>query len=282
MNYPSLSRRRFLVSASGLAAVSALAAANESTPVAAESPLPRVDLHVHLDNSTIDAVAALGKERGVKFGVVEHAGTKENKYPTVLSTDADLEAYADMLEGKGVWKGVQAEYTDWPACFSKTAYKRLDYVLGDAMTMPGPDGKRMKLWEAGASLGDAESFMDRYVEWHERRLAEDPIDIFGNTTWLPDAFMAQYDSLWTEARMKRVIDAAVKHGVALEICGGLNLPRMPFLTMAKAAGATFSFGSNGRFPKMGQIEYCLEAATALQLTPDDIFVPGAPGPKAAQ
>ncbi|MBX7256715.1 MAG: hypothetical protein K1Y02_10165 [Candidatus Hydrogenedentes bacterium] len=282
MKYSHLSRRQFLARSSGLLAASALATANEPTSETADASIPHVDLHVHLDNSTIDAVAALAKERGVKFGIVDHAGTKENKYPTLLSNDAELEAYADMLEGKGVWKGVQAEYTDWPKCFSKTAYKRLDYVLGDGMTMPGPDGQRMKLWEAGAALGDAESFMDRYVEWHERRMTEDPIDIFANTTWMPDAFMPQYDALWTEARMKRVIDAAVKNDVALEICGGLRLPKMPFLTMAKAAGVKFSFGSNGRYPKMGQIEYCLEAAKTLNLTPKDIFVPGKSGPKAAQ
>ncbi len=285
MKHNLLSRRQFLGRTSGLLAVPALAAAaNESTRAPAEdaNALPRLDLHVHLDNSTIDAVTALGKERDVRFGIVEHAGTKENKYPVVLSNDAELVAYADMLEGKGVYKGVQAEWTDWPKCFSKTAYKRLDYVLGDAMTMPGPDGQRMKLWEAGDALGEPDAFMDRYVEWHERRMAEDPIDVFGNVTWMPDSLAPQYDALWTEPRMKRVIDAAVKYDVALEISGGLKLPKLPFLTMAKAAGVKFSFGSNGRYPKMGQIEYCLETAKALNLTRADIFVPGTAGPKASR
>ena len=38
-----------------------------------------VDFHVHLDNSTIDKVLELSRERGLKFGIVEHAGTEENQ-----------------------------------------------------------------------------------------------------------------------------------------------------------------------------------------------------------
>ena len=53
-------------------------------------PFPLVDLHVHLDNSTVDQVLALSAGRGVKFGIVEHAGTKENVYPVVLSSDQEL------------------------------------------------------------------------------------------------------------------------------------------------------------------------------------------------
>ena len=49
--------------------------------------------------------------------------------------------------GKGVYKGVQAEWTDWMTCFSPEVLAQLDYVLTDAMTFPGKDGQRVKLWE---------------------------------------------------------------------------------------------------------------------------------------
>jgi len=82
----AISRRRFLA---GTAATCAWALAPARFPASAATPsgqaaelgFQQVDFHVHLDNSTIDQVAALSKERGVKFGIVEHAGTKENKYP---------------------------------------------------------------------------------------------------------------------------------------------------------------------------------------------------------
>ena len=150
-----ISRRRFLartatVSAGALLAWPLAAHAADTTP-ADESAIHPVDMHVHLDNSTIDKVIGLSQELGVKFGIVEHAGTKENVYPTVLSNDAELERYLAMLEGKPVFKGVQAEWTDWMSGFSRAALAKLDYVLTDTMTFPGKDGQRVKLWERDAA-----------------------------------------------------------------------------------------------------------------------------------
>ena len=55
----------------------------------------------------------MSKERGIKLGIVEHAGTKENQYPVVLSNDAELKSYLARLDGKPVYKGIQAEWLDW-------------------------------------------------------------------------------------------------------------------------------------------------------------------------
>lgn len=256
------------------------------TPAPPAFDFPLVDFHVHLDNSTIDAVLPLARERGVKFGIVEHAGTKENKYPIVLSNDAELEAYAASLEGKPVYRGVQAEWTDWLGCFSRPALAKLDYVLTDAMTFPGKTGERVKLWEADApqrvDLGDPDRFMDRYVDWHVQIMATEPIEIMANLSWLPNVLLPDYDKLWTAERAGKVIAAAVKHRVALEISASYKLPRLAFLRQAKAAGAKFSFGSNGRYPNMGKLDYALGMARELGLTQADLWVPSTAGPKAAQ
>jgi len=262
-------RRHFLRCAAGTAA-----AAMASRAPSAEVDKP-IDCHVHLDNSTIEAVFPLAEARGVKFGIVEHAGTRENVYPVVLTNDRELRAYIAMLGGHDVYKGIQAEYDDWFACFSRDALAELDFILTDAMTLPGPDGKREKLWEKGAHIGDAGSFMDRYVDWHVHLLETVPIDIFANITWLPLPFMPDYDALWTPSRMKKVIGALVAHGAAVEINSKLQLPKMPFLQMAKDSGAKFSFGSNGRYPEMGKIEYSIATARSLGLKPNDLFRPGA-------
>lgn len=266
----AMSRRSFLKQAMGVGVAAALS--RRSAMGEASGPEP-VDFHVHLDNSTIDAVLPLSRERGVKFGIVEHAGTKENIYPVVLSNDAELRSYIAMLEGKPVFKGVQAEYDDWPGCFSREALAELDYILTDAMTMPGPGGKRQKLWEKGADIGEAQEFMERYVGWHLHLMEICPIDIFANITWLPSEFMPDYDALWTPARMRKVIDGAVARGIAIEISAKLKLPRMPFLEIAKAAGAKFTFGSNGRFPEMGKIEHAIAAAKQLGIGEADMFRP---------
>jgi histidinol phosphatase-like PHP family hydrolase len=281
-----VTRRLFLrqsAAAGGLVLVSNRLRAADADPAPAGGPgFPLIDFHVHLDNSTIDQVLELSGPRGVKFGIVEHAGTKENKYPVVLSNDAELKRYLAMLEGKPVFKGVQAEWTDWMGCFSPGALAQLDYVLTDAMTFPDKLGQRHKLWEPGLDLEDKEAFMDRYVEWHVEIMAKEPIDILANTTWLPAALAPDYDRLWTPARMQRVVDAALRHRVALEISSSYKLPRLPFLKLAKAAGAKFSFGSNGRYPNMGRLDYCVAVARDLGLERSDMFTPAPDGQKAVQ
>ena len=276
------SRREFLaqtVVASCAVATTARAAAEAAAP-APYSPL--IDFHTHLDNSTIDAVLRLGEERKVKFGIVEHAGTKENKYPTVLSNDDELGRYIASLEGKPIYKGIQAEFTDWVHCFSRDMLAKLDYILADTWTWPGKEGQRQKMWEPGLDIGDPKTFMDRYVDFYVQTMEQLPFDILANVSWLPTQFAPDYDTLWTEARVGRVVDAAVKFGIAIEISSACNLPKRPWLEQAKAAGVKFSFGSNGRYPKMGILDYSLKMARELGLTQNQLFLPAPDGKKAIQ
>jgi histidinol phosphatase-like PHP family hydrolase len=286
----TISRRRFLSRAATASVVAAFSSPLASSRAAAqrsnEPDFQAVDFHVHLDNSTLEKALELSRERGIKFGIVEHAGTKENKYPTLLSNDKELRRYLAMLEGQPVFKGVQAEWTDWMSCFSRQALARLDYVLTDAMTFPGKDGQRVKLWAPEAAqevdMADKQAFMDRFVDWHAEIMAREPFDILANATWLPAGMLDQWELYWTPPRMKKVINAALEYGIALEISSSYKLPRLPFLTLAKAAGAKFSFGSNGRYPNMGKLEYSLQMAKELDLKPADMFAPAPDGRKAVQ
>ena len=284
------SRRAFLGGALGACAASMfgneLLAATSQPAAAQELGFPLMDLHVHLDNSSIDQVFPLSKERKVKFGIVEHAGTKENIYPTVLSNDDELRAYVKKLEGKDVYKGVQTEWTDWVKCFSKKTLTLLDYVLTDAMTFPGKDGKRVKLWEKDAEervdMSNHEAFMDRLVDWNVQIITEQPIDILANVSWFPGPLGDDYDKLWTDARVKKVVDAALKYKVAIEISSSFKLPKLKFLKIAKEAGLKFTFGSNGRYPNMGLLEYSIATAKELGLKKSDMFTPAPDGKKAVQ
>ena len=286
----TLSRRSFLsrTAAASTVAVFSLPGdrASAQSSHAVEQKFHGVDFHVHLDNSTIEKVLELSHERGLKFGIVEHAGTKENQYPTILSNDAELHTYLAKLEGKPVFKGLQAEWTDWMTCFSPGALAQVDYVLTDAMTFPGKDGRRVKLWTAEAAkqvdMSDKQAFMDRFVDWHVEIMAREPLDIFAHTTWLPAALSDQSELYWTAPRMNKVIAAALKYGVALEISSSQKLPKLPFLKLAKAAGVKFSFGSNGRYPNMGKLDYCFEMAKELDLEPAHMFSPAPDGQKAVQ
>jgi histidinol phosphatase-like PHP family hydrolase len=267
-----ISRRGFL----GAVALSPLAAA------AAPSGVPRVDYHVHLDKVvTLEKALEISKQRGVKFGIVEHAGTTRNNYPGLISTDADLVAYIAKLEGKPVFKGIQAECLDWMTCFSKEAVAKLDYVLSDALTLPEKNGQLTRIWTP-FTMGDKQEWMDRYTDHNVQVIATEPIDIMANPTFLPESIQPEYHQLWTEARMRKIIHAAVKYHVAIEINSRYRVPSLKFLKMAKAAGATFSFGSNVHDVGVGNIDYCLEMAEALGLTGREVFKPAPAGRKPIQ
>jgi hypothetical protein len=296
---PSLHRRRMALPVSRRSFLSRTAAASVGAAFCSPAALPSArsepaaepeyrgtDFHVHLDNSTVDKALELSRERRVKLGIVEHAGTQENHYPTLLSSDADLRRYLATLEGKPVFKGLQAEYTDWMSCFSPSALAQIDYILTDAMTLPGKDGRRAKLWTPeGAQqvdLTDKQAFMDRFVDWHVEVMAREPFDIFANTTWLPAGMLEEWELYWTEPRMMKVINASLKYGIALEISASYKIPKLPFLKLAKAAGAKFSFGSNGRYPNMAKLDYPFEMARQLDLKPAGMFSPAPDGQKPFQ
>jgi histidinol phosphatase-like PHP family hydrolase len=282
MTHNTFSRRHFLsaMAAGAASIIGRPAPADDFTPPPGLD-FPLVDFHVHVEKEiTIERAVHISRQRGVKFGVVEHAGARENKYPRVLSSDEELKRYLDDLERWPVYRGVQAEFTDWMAPFSKEMVARLDYVLIDAMTMPGPHGRRQKLWEGGYEIGDKQKWMDRYAEYHEEIMASGPVRILANTSWLPAPLEAEYDALWTAARMRKVIDAALRHRVALEISSSYKRPKEPFLRMAKEAGAKFSFGSNIRGPQVGTLDYCVAMARKIGLKRADMFTPAPRGRKA--
>jgi histidinol phosphatase-like PHP family hydrolase len=273
----TISRRGLLQSGGAVAALSVVAGKLKgTTPV----DFPLVDYHVHLDEVfTLENALQLSTERRVKFGIVEHAGTRENKYRGLLSSDEDLERYIATLDGKPVYKGVQAEGLDWMTCFSRGMVSRLDYVLSDALTFPEKNGQRVELWQPWVKIEDKQDFMDRYTDFNVQVIVREPIDILANPTFLPTCLQSEYDELWTLERMKRVIEVAVKHRVAIEINSRYRIPRLPFLRIAGRAGVKFSFGSNTHGLGAGKLEYCLEAAKQLGLKPEQMFTPAPPGKK---
>ncbi len=269
---PALSRRTFL-----------RAAAAAPAAFAAAAGLPRVDYHVHLSRLVpLEKALEISSQRNVRFGIVEHAGTKEFPYPGMLNSDGDIKAYIARLDGKPVFKGIQAEGLNWMTAFSKDAVAQLDYVLSDALTMPWNGDPRVRIWTPAITIDDKQKFMDAYTDFNVQVISEEPIDILANPTFLPNAIEADYDALWTAARMKKIVDAAVKHRVAIEINSAYRIPHLRFLKMAKDAGAKFSFGSNIHTLDVGNVDFCLETAETLNLRPTDIFAAAPYGRKPIQ
>jgi len=122
---------------------------------------------------------------------------------------------------------------------------------------------------------DVQAFMELLVSRTLGILETEPIDVYVNPTFLPAAIAARYDELWTEERMARVIEAAVSHGVAIEINARYKLPSERFLRLAKTKGAKFTFGTNNAGASdLGDWSYPLEIQKKLELRWQDMFVPG--------
>jgi len=106
-------------------------------------------------------------------------------------------------------------------------------------------------------------------------IVTEPIDIYVNPTFLPEVIAPRYDELWTEERMQRIIAAAVKHGVAIEINARYKLPSEKFIRLAKAAGAKFTIGTNNTSAAdYGDWSYPLARQKKIGLTWRDMYVPG--------
>jgi histidinol phosphatase-like PHP family hydrolase len=71
--------------------------------------------------------------------------------------------------------------------------------------------------------------------------------------------------------MLRVIDAAVKNGVAIEINNRYRLPSEKFIRLAKKRGVKFAFGTNNADSDFGNLEYCLEMMEKCRLTESELF-----------
>ena len=241
---------------------------------------PIVDYHLHAKGGlTIDDIAKFAKEHAIGAGVAVNCGVG---FPTI--NDQALQQALAGYEGKPVFKAMQAEGREWVKMFSPEMIAKFDYVFTDSMTWTNDRGKRMRLWIASeVEVGDKQAFMDMLVERTVGILNNEPIDIYVNPTFLPDVIAKEYDTLWTDARMDRVIEAAVKNGVAIEINARYKLPSEKFLRKARVAGAKFSFGTNnGGKDDLGDLAYSRLMAKRLGLTAADMFVPKPDGQKPVQ
>jgi len=233
---------------------------------------PLVDLHTHLKGGlTLEQALALSRKTGMGMGVALNCG---KGFP--VETDQAALAFLKEMEGQPVFVAMQAEGREWVDMFSPEVRAEFDYVFTDSMTFTDHRGERTRLWMPDeVEVGDPQAFMDMLVGKAVGILENEPIDIYVNPTFLPEVIADDYDTLWTDARMKKVIAAAVTNDVAIEINGRYKLPSERFLRLAKEAGAKFTIGTNnGGADDLGDWSYPLEMQAALELTWEDMFVPG--------
>jgi hypothetical protein len=247
----------------------------------ATTGIPVVDYHAHLKPGlTLEQILAKGRRDGIQYGVAVNAGRNNT-----VDNDAGAIAFVESMKGQPAYAAMQAEGREWTQMFSRRAVARFDYVFTDSMTWTDDRGKRMRLWipEEVGTIADHQEFMDTLVERTVGILEREPVDIYVNPTFLPAVIAADYDRLWTEERMGKVVAAAVRNHVAIELNDRYKLPSERFVLAAKDAGCKFTFGTNNSSATdLGRCEYGLKMVAACKLTDRHFFVPGAAFPKAVE
>jgi hypothetical protein len=243
--------------------------------------LPMIDHHVHLkEGLTLEQALARSRRDGIEYGIAINCG----KLNPVQDDRAALE-YLDRMKGQPCFVAMQAEGREWVEMFSRSTVAQFDYVFTDSMTWTDNRGRRLRLWipEELGTIPDTREFMDTLVERTIGIFEHEPVDICANPTYLPDVLVKDYDALWTEERIEKVVTAAARNKVAIELNNRYKIPSAKVVRMAKAAGCKFTFGSNNSSPKdLGRSEYGIGMVRELNLVWQDFFVPEAWWPKAIE
>ena len=99
----------------------------------------------------------------------------------------------------------------------------------------------------------------------------------------PASIATDYDVLWTEERLRKVLSAAAANGVAIELNNHYKLPGERAVRMAKELKCKFTFGSNNSSgADLRRCEYGIEMTDRCKLVWQDFWVPGAFGPTAIE
>jgi len=229
-----------------------------------------VDYHGHLKGGlTMEELLEHSKKTGIDYGVAFNAGLG---FP--ITDDSTLLANYEQYKDYPVYMAMQAEGREWVDMFSKENIATFDYVFTDAMTWTDRKGRRMRLWMPDeVFVDDKDDFMDQLVEKIVGVMTNEPIDLYVNSTFLPDTLQPDYDALWTEERMDKVITAAVANDIAIEINARYKIPSAAFIKQAKAAGAKFSMGTNNVDKNLGTLDYAIAMIEECGLEPGDFFKP---------
>jgi histidinol phosphatase-like PHP family hydrolase len=236
-----------------------------------DSNMQITDLHIHLKGGfTIQDAVEKSKKENIKYGIVTNCGVgfpvhNDSQIDSVLLTFKD---YPQFL------LGMQAEGREWVNIFSKESMNKFDYVFTDGMTFTDAKGRRNRIWMKDETwIDNEEQFMDYLVNTIEKILNTEPINIYVNPTFLPAQMSDRYDSFWTAERMDKVITAAKKSNIAIEINNRYRIPSVAFIARAKKAGVKFTVGTNNTNKDFSGAEYALEVIKKCGLTKKDFFEP---------
>jgi hypothetical protein len=236
-----------------------------------KSDFSLTDLHVHLKGKlTLEDAAKKSKDENIQYGIAVNCGLG---FP--IHSDSQIDSVLQTFKGyPQFYLAMQAEGREWVNIFSKESRDKFDYVFTDAMTFTDEKGRRNRIWiKKETWIDDEEQFMDYLVNTLVQILNTEPINIYVNSTYLPEQMAGRYNHFWTEERMNRVITAAKDNNIAIEINNRFRIPSVDFIKRAKAAGVKFTIGTNNADENFSGAFYALKMIKECNLTKDDFYLP---------
>jgi histidinol phosphatase-like PHP family hydrolase len=255
-----------------------------------EGALGGLDLHAHTNLSdgdlTVQQVAALAHERGVRIGIADHvSGRNPERFVADLMR---VQHYLSAIEPFPVFRSAEFCWQDdlWHALPAEVM-ERFDYRIGSNHGFVLPDGNLgSPWWRSLPPPWDVapERVMDALVSNLCELVRTMPIQIVAHSTLLPPALLRMEEDLdawWTSEREDRFVEAVVESGIAMEISNRYRLPHDRLLRKTAAAGGRFSLGSDGHtHAQVARLEWAVETAHRVGITPAQMFVPPPRSPKA--
>ena len=236
---------------------------------------PVIDYHVHLKGGlTKEMAIAKQMNYGINYGVAPNAGW--GGVGRMVLNDREVYEYYDEVKDEPFLLGVQGEGRHWTTTFSREALGLFEYLFTDSMTLIDHKGRNTRIYRPEEIHLDGltkDQYMEMIVNETVRILENEPADIYSNPTFVPHCMQDEYDTLWTDERIDRVLDVLEKYHIALEINPRYKIPSMYIIKKAKERGLKFTFGTNNNGPDFGRLEYALDAIEQCGITADDIWFP---------
>lgn len=236
-----------------------------------ETPFKITDLHVHIKgNLTLEDAVNKSKAENIDYGIAVNCGVG---FP--VHNDSQIDSVVALFKNyPQFYLAMQAEGREWVNIFSKESMDKFDYVFTDCMTFTDEQGRRNRIWMKNETwIDDEEQFMDYLVNTLVTILNNEPIDVYVNSTFLPEQMADRYDQFWTEERMDKVIKAARENNIAIEINNRYKIPSAEFIKRAKKAGVKFTVGTNNADENFSGAAYAIEMIKECGLKETDFFLP---------
>jgi hypothetical protein len=230
-----------------------------------------IDQHIHTGGSfNLDSALQSFYKTGINLGlVIDVENLKKGKEDEMLASH--ISKYSHLPVFLGIFRNNLVPLEG----VAEETRAQFDYVIGDINRFKNEKGQDVDVLK-NENIGDKEAFMNDYVKAITEGLDNGGLDILAAPTLLPESLAAEYDQLWTPARMASVIDAAKRNNVAIEVYTPHRIPSIAFLKLAKEKGCLFSTGGLFKENKMSEPDYFYDVIDQCKLDYKDIYIPGNP------